>query len=315
MIGHDALFQATHRPDNALLYRRRDPNDRRLGEVVQSHPNAYAEADLVLLGFPQDEGVRRNSGRPGAAHAPDAIRRCLYKFTVLGLEGVRLFDLGNTGIQPLLEAAHDTHRQVVQRVIADGKTLIVIGGGNDISYPDCAGLAEAIPNPLAFNVDAHYDVRADTPRNSGTPYRQLIEEGIVNPAQFYEMGSQPFFNSPVYTRYLREKGTHVVPLVELRAGGIPGLFERIMRESSAESIFWGLDMDVVRASDAPGVSAPNPTGLFGDELCAVAAAAGHDPRSRLLELSEVNPDFDVDQRTCRLAAAVIWSFIAARLGA
>lgn len=315
MIGRDALFQATHRPDNALLYRRRDPNDRRLGEIVLSSPKAYADAEFVLLGFPQDEGVRRNSGRPGAALAPDAIRASLYKFTVLGLEGVRLFDLGNTGAQPLLEAAHDTHRQIVQRVIADGKTLIVIGGGNDISYPDCAGLAEACPDPLAFNVDAHYDVRADSPRNSGTPYRQLLDEGHVTPARFYEMGSQPFFNSPVYARYLQDKGAHIVALNELRAGGIPAVFERIMGESPAEAIFWGLDMDVVRASDAPGVSAPNPIGLFGDELCAIAAAAGRDRRSRLLELSEVNPEFDQDQRTCRLAAAVIWSFIAARKGA
>jgi arginase family enzyme len=30
---------------------------------------------------------------------------------------------------------------------------------------------------LALNVDAHFDVRADSPRNSGTPYRQLLEEG------------------------------------------------------------------------------------------------------------------------------------------
>ena len=314
MIGHDALFQATHRPDNALLYRRRDPNDRRLGEIVQSNPKAYANAEIVLLGFPQDEGIRRNSGRPGAAQAPDAIRGCLYKFTVQGLEDIRLFDLGNTGAQPLLEAAHDTHQQIVQRVIADGKTLIVMGGGNDISYPDCAGLAEAIPDPLAFNVDAHYDVRADTPRNSGTPYRQLLEEGIVTPARFYEMGSQPFANSPVYTRYLREKGAHVVPLGELRAGGVVAVFERILSETAAEGIFWGLDMDVVRAADSPGVSAPNPTGLFGDELCAIAAMAGRDPRSRLLELSEVNPEYDVDQRTCRLAAAVLWSFMAARKG-
>lgn len=308
-------FEASQRPAPDLLFRKNDPNDRRLGEVVRTTPEDYASASLVLLGCPQDEGVRRNGGRPGAAQAPDAIRRCLYKLGVQGLDGLRLFDLGNTVIQATLEATHNAQRGLVRQILADGKTLIVLGGGNDISYPDCAGLADAVADPLAFNVDAHYDVRADTPRNSGTPYRQLLEGGHVAPSHFYEMGGQPFANSPVYARYLREKGAHIVPLGELRAGGVTAVFERILSETAAESIFWGLDMDVVRAADAPGVSAPNPTGLFGDELSAIAAAAGRDPRSRLLELSEVNPEFDVDQRTCRLAAAVLWSFMAARMGA
>ena len=82
-------------------------------------------------------------------------------------------------------------------------------------------------------VDAHYDVRADTPRNSGTPYRQLLEEGIVAATRFYEMGSQPFFNSPVYARYLREKGAHIVPIGELLAGGVAAVFERILSETAA----------------------------------------------------------------------------------
>jgi formiminoglutamase len=267
----------------------------------------------VLLGCPQDEGVRRNGGRIGAAEAPDEIRRCLYKLGVQGLDGLRLFDLGNTHIASTLEATHDRQREVVREVLADGKTLIVLGGGNDVSYPDCAGLADVEPGLLAFNVDAHYDVRADAPRNSGTPYRQLLEEGRVKSKRFYEMGSQPFANSPVYTRYLQEKGAHVVSLPDLRAQGVNTAFERILATSDARAIFWGLDMDVVRAADAPGVSAPNATGLSGDELCAIAALASSDPRTRLLELSEVNPTYDLDQRTCRLAAVVIWSFLAARL--
>ena len=31
--------------------------------------------DVVLVGFPHDEGVRRNGGRVGAAKAPDVVRK------------------------------------------------------------------------------------------------------------------------------------------------------------------------------------------------------------------------------------------------
>jgi formiminoglutamase len=68
---------------------------------------------------------------------------------------------------------------------------------------------------------------------------------------------------------------------------------------------------VVNASEAPGVSAPNPLGLTGTELCELAALAGAEPRTRVVEFSEVNPAFDVDGRTARLAAAAIWRYLAA----
>ncbi len=315
MLSLDDLFRLTQRPDTALFYYRNDVNDIRLGEIVQTDPAAYENAQVVILGCPQDEGVRRNGGRVGAALAPTEIRRCFYKLTTNGVENLELFDLGNTVIQATLEETHHLHQAVVARVIADGKTLIVMGGGNDCSYPDCSGLAQAAGRVLAFNIDAHYDVRTDAICNSGTPYRQLLEGGLIEPSDFYEVGSQPFANSPVYEQYLLDKGAHVIPLKALRAGGsIQEQFEAILNPHPAATVFWGLDMDVVRAADAPGVSAPNPTGMIGEELCEIAAVAGGTFRSRLLEITEVNPTYDIDQRTCRLAAVVIHTFLSARQG-
>lgn len=310
------IFTLTMRPRKDVFFSRNDPNDRRLGEHTAHDPAGYADAQVVILGCPQDEGVRRNGGRVGAALAPEGIRRALYRLTVNGVEALRLFDLGDTLIGTALEETHARQQQVVEQVIADGKTLVSLGGGNDISYPDCAGLSARAGALLAFNVDAHYDVRADATRHSGTPYRQLLEEGLVEARRFYEIGAQPFANSPVYTHYLRERGVTVITREDVRRQGIETVLETLLaRHSDTDAMFWGLDMDVVRASDAPGVSAPNPTGLFGEELCAAATLAGRDLRSRVLELTEVNPIHDVDGRTCRLAAAVIYHFLAGRCAA
>lgn len=307
----DNLFTSTSRPDRGLFFSRGDPNDQRLGDRVSSDPAAYAAAQVVILGCPQDEGVRRNGGRPGAAEGPAALRSALYRLGVSGLDDLMLFDLGDTLPGPDLEATHTRQRAIVRQVLAAGKLLISIGGGNDISYPDCAGLVAVSGRVLAFNVDAHYDVRTDRPRNSGTPYRQLLDEGLIDPAYFVELGSQPFANSPVYTRYLLEQGVRIYGLPKLRARGLEHLLGELL-ESDAAAIFWGLDMDVVRAADAPGVSAPNPLGMSGEELCRIAAIAGADQRSQLLEISELNPRYDLDGRTARLAAATIWHFLAAR---
>lgn len=305
-----AYFSPRTAADPAVFFKRGDPNDVRLGETVFTAPERYAEAEIVLLGLPQDEGVARNKGRLGAKDAPNAIRRCLYKY--VSIEGLRLFDAGDTRLQGTLEATHALHRDLVRQMLRDGKCLIVLGGGNDTSYPDCSALAlETEGAVLAFNVDAHFDVRADVPPNSGTPYRQLLEEGFLQPSHFYEIAYQPFANAPTYQRYLAHKGVRAYDLAAVHEIGVAALLHDLLSRSAASAVFWGLDMDVVRAADAPAVSAPNPTGLTGEEFCQIGQLAGREGRTRLFEISEVNPHYDIDDRTCRLAAAAIWHFLAA----
>jgi formiminoglutamase len=309
------LLTATIPPAAELLHKRNDPNDLRLGETVCVAAADYDQAAVVLLGCPQDEGVRRNGGRLGAAAAPTEIRRALYKLSVNQIETVRLFDAGDVRIESTLEETHTQLQELVRHIIADGKRLIVLGGGNDISYPDCAGLAQAMgsANVIALNIDTHFDVRADHPRNSGTPYRQLLEEGIVRPQNLYEIGSHIFANSPTYERYLRAQGAHMLPLEKLREQGVAATVTTLTTQSAKpnHALFWGFDLDVVCAADAPGVSAPNPVGMTAAEFCALAALAGSDARTRIVELTEVNPTYDVDGRTSRLAAIAIHHFLAA----
>ena len=296
-----------------LFYTRNDPNDRRLGDVVRSKFQDYEAANIVILGCPQDEGVRRNGGRPGARHAPVAIREQLYRLVVVGLEPLNLFDLGDTLVEGSLEEIHERQQAIVRQVIRDDKRLIVLGGGNDISYPDASALALEQPDLAAFNLDAHFDVRADSPRNSGTPYRQLLEQGYLKPERFFEVAYQPHANSSVYFEYLSSLGIRCVSRLDVQAQSMYSLLKPLLK-IQANILFWGLDMDVVRASDAPGVSAPNPTGLDALDLIQFAALAGGDARSRLFEVSEVNPEFDLDNRTSRLAAVIIWHFLQAFQG-
>jgi formiminoglutamase len=308
MIEH--LQHLRQAPPAAVFHQRNDPYDWRLGEIVKTHPSDYAAAQVVVLGCPQDEGVRRNRGRPGAAQAPAAIREQFYKLGILGLAELRLFDLGDTRTDGALEAIHARHQSLVERVLGDGKRLIVLGGGNDLSYPDVAGLAHVEPELIALNIDAHFDVRADTPRNSGTPYRQLLAEGYLQAERFFEVGYQPFANSPVYQTYLGDLGVSCYTRRDVQHQGIDALITRLL-QTPGQAIFWGLDMDVVTAADAPGVSAPNPAGLHAQEVIRLAELAGADRRSRVLEITEVNPYYDRDDRTSRLAAVVMWYFLQA----
>jgi formiminoglutamase len=304
------IFPYTIRPDGGLFYSRDDPNDIKMGEFVKSAPENYKDADFVFLGCPQDEGVRRNKGRVGAKEGPHAIRKALYKFSVPEKVGYcELFDLGDTIVEGSLEEIHDRQHEIVKTVLRDGKRMVILGGGNDISYPDCSALAKSSDDLLVFNIDSHFDVRQEDIRHSGTPYRQLLDGNQIQPERLYEMAGKDIVNSPEYRRFLDETGVHVYPLEELRTEGINAVFKDILESNEAKNIFWGFDLDSVQAQDAPGVSAGYPIGLTAEEICYIAKIAGGDRRSRILELTELNPKYDIHDRTAKLASMIILYYL------
>ena len=309
------IFELTDRPSEELFFKRGDENDPRLGEIVSSDPQNYERAEIVIIGCPQDEGVNRNGGREGASEAPYAIRKQFYKLTPFNLRK-RVFDAGDIKIGATLEETHDTHQQVVTQLLRDGKRVIVLGGGNDVSYPDGCAMSDVcgVDQWIAVNVDAHLDVRKAEQRNSGTPYRQLLDEGKLLPTFFYETGFQSHFTSPVYYDYIREKGVHRISLELLRSRNDADLElkeqirNKFIRHSEALNSFFGFDLDVVRMADAPGTSAPSPLGLRAGEFIQLVKYAASLANTRMIEFSEVNPRFDIDDRTTRLVAIAMHRF-------
>ncbi len=310
------IFKLTTRPKEELFFRKNDKNDPRLGEIVSTKPEDYAASDVVILACPQDEGVRRNGGRHGASLAPEAIRAQFYKFTNFEIDA-KIFDIGDTIIQETLEQTHEIHTQIVERILKDNKTIIVLGGGNDVSYADGRAMAQFCDaeNWLAFNIDAHFDARPDSPRNSGTPYRQLLEEDLLKPQNFFEIAWQPQANSAVYFNYLKNKKVNLFSLEEIQNSKlkIKNLLDKIGSQFMASrSLFFGFDVDAVRASDAPGASAPSPIGLTAEEFIELAKTAGKNRQTRIIEFTEMNPLFDIDNRTAKLVALALHRFCAAR---
>src|SRR5262245_52579389 len=137
--GWSTLLEPAHPPDD--LPRR--PDDPRLGASVEfwdGDPAALRPGRAVLVGFPQDEGVRRNGGRPGAAEAPDAIRHWLYRLTPWdGRTGTNLarlppLDLGNLRLRGGLEETQHDLGRVIAALLERGAVPVVLGGGHETAY-------------------------------------------------------------------------------------------------------------------------------------------------------------------------------------
>ncbi|CAF1634689.1 unnamed protein product, partial [Rotaria magnacalcarata] len=79
--------------------------------------------NIVLAGFPYDEGVRRNNGRVGPKHGPDSFCQ-LWQ---------RTGTVVNAEYDDLEEKAHQQFEICIQQLISNEEIPFVIGGGNDQS--------------------------------------------------------------------------------------------------------------------------------------------------------------------------------------
>lgn len=290
--------------------RSHDAHDVLMADVVSRDLDDYGIATHVIIGCPQDIGVQRNHGRPGAAKAPAAIRQALYRLKPPAEStSVRLLDVGDVAPVDDLDAMHDALHEVVRHALADGKKVMVLGGGNDISLPDAKAVSAVHPGFTAINMDAHLDMRKSDVIHSGTPYRNLIDGGHLAPENFHETGIQPWANAPHYLEDARSMGVNIHTLADIERVGEDAFFDSLFTGLDGKPLFAGLDMDSVRASDAPGVSAPSPVGFSVRGILGFAARCHEHGQTAVFEITEVNPDLDVDGRTARLAALALYFYM------
>lgn len=296
-------------PKKLRSLRSHDANDRWLVQDIDFDEEAYPDATHILVGCPQDEGVRRNNGRTGTSEAPHGIRAHLYRLQTPQQSGIQLVDAGDISETDCLDKAHEALTKTVSRFLKDDKKVIVLGGGNDISFADVRGLSGVEKDISAINIDAHLDMRIAHEMTSGTPYRRLIEEGNLEANHFYEFGIRPESNASFYLENAEKLGVQIYQLPQLLENGVTQSFQKILDEIDQRPLFLGLDMDSVQAADAPGVSASSPTGFSGREVMQLIQLARQKENLRLFEITEVNPKFDVDNRTVKLAAQCIYRFL------
>jgi formimidoylglutamase len=315
------------RDPHEIFTSRNDTDDKRIGDILTPFSKLQEDVSgaIVLLGVPQDEGVRRNGGRVGAAAAPDAIRKALYKLTpvfftkdgITHIDRLRIIDAGNIRTNDVdLEEIHIRQREVVGQLLRRGALPIVLGGGHDIAYPNGAALGDSGQPFGILNVDAHTDVRPlieGKYAHSGSGFRQLLEDNALTVGGFCEFGIQSFSVAAQHIEYIRSCGKSIVSYDEIRGSeNFEQLFLSVLHycsTSGSNNVYASFDIDAVASAYAPGVSAPAAIGFTADELCRAAELVGEDAAVKLFDIAEVNPTFDIDGRTAKLAAIVIAYFI------
>lgn len=282
-------------------------DDPRLGSLLASDLRDDDQPEAIILGFPTDEGVRRNGGREGAAQGPGALRAALYRLAPDARSDrhrqllSRTRDLGDLEISGDLEMDQQNLGTTLAPYLERGTFAIVLGGGHETSYGHFLGYVKARRRVEIVNWDAHPDVRelAQGKAHSGSPFRQAIEDPSGACRRYSVAGLQPFAVARAHLEFVQRHGRAVWrdevshrTIAELYRGETP--------------LMVSFDLDAVSQAEAPGVSAPNPGGLPGELWLAAAYAAGCSPTVASADVVELNPRVDIGGQTARLAALTAW---------
>ena len=160
------------------------------------------EAKYVILGIPEDVGVRANLGRPGAESAwKSAIQSIANIQHNRFCKGNSVLVLGQVDVSQEIEEASTLNENdpeerkklfkiveqidkevshIIFSIVKAGKTPIIIGGGHNNAYGNIKGTALAKGKPIsAINFDAHSDFRILEGRHSGNGFSYAYEEGFL----------------------------------------------------------------------------------------------------------------------------------------
>ena len=266
--------------------------------------------------MPFDHGVVLINGRPGTRFGPKKIKQEFFKLTKRQkcFKDVRVIDYGN--IVPVSKNVKKTHEKVtltVKRIIKNGVIPIVVGGSHDISFGSGKAMFQVYKKIGQINIDAHYDVRpvVDGKITSGTPFRRLLEGKYLCGKDFVELGVHAPKNLPEHGEYLKKQKATLIKLDFINKIGIEKSMNRALTVSgkNTNAVIFDIDIDGVMKRFAPGCSAPGMQGFTKKQILQAAYMAGKNKNVKLFNLMEVSPIHDINNKTVKLAAELISSFI------
>lgn len=264
----------------------------------------------VFAGFASDAGVIRNLGRPGAKSGPDQIKTCLAR---LPCPKDQLYvDVGNIVCEhDDLETSQAQFAEIIRFCIQHGHRTVALGGGHEIAWAHYQGLCKQYPKIGIINFDAHFDLRPHQkgqPGNSGTPFSQIALYCQENKLPFHYccLGIQPFGNTASLFTRAKELNVNYLTAEDIFTKSLAWQFAFLDEFMlNLDHIYLSICLDVFSESFAPGVSAPQPLGLTPWHALPLLKYIMQSGKVISLDVAELSPPLDQDQKTARLAAMII----------
>lgn len=303
----------------------------RVHQIVRPFSPDQTLPGITLLGFASDLGVAHNQGRTGAAQGPAALRQAMA--SLAWHFDKPLYDAGNVHVAAETSEDHDDlataqshYADSLALALANQQFVIGLGGGHEIgwaSYQGCRRYLDHAQQESAsigiLNFDAHFDLRKPAPGaswagSSGTPFYQVAMDCQARGQDFHYacMGINPSANTRALFDFAESHQVDYLYDTECNSDDSLALLEGLL--AKIDTLYVTICLDALPASVAPGVSAPAALGI---DLAFVLNSLNqvkqlcqqHQVHWLMADIAELNPRFDIDHRTAKVAARLAFEII------
>ena len=305
---------------------------------------AKVQSKIVnIIGFPMDLGADRR----GVDMGPSALRIAGLKEKLERL-GYKIIDSGDIYIQikekqkianPKLKYLNEIVRTAkmlatkVERVLEKGQFPLCIGGDHSMAVGSIAGISSYCKkNNLKLGViwiDAHADMNTEESTPSGNIHGMPLSAslGIGNERLVHLVGFAPkvlpencaligvrSIDGPEKEN-IKKLNPAVYTMADIDKLGIHRVISRVLKQfkEKVDHIHVSFDLDSVDPSVAPGVGTPVPGGLSYRETHLLMESIADCGCISSLEVTEVNPILDNQNKSADFATDVVASIMGQRI--
>ncbi len=305
--------------------------------------NKKEQKVVNIIGFPMDLGA----GRRGVDMGPSALRiagikekleRLGYKVIDSGDIFIKIMERQKVANQKLkylneILRTSKTLANKVEKVLEKGQFPLCIGGDHSMALGSIAGISSYCrKNKLKFGViwiDAHADMNTDKTTPSGNIHGMPLSAalGIGNDSLVSLSGFSPKVLpencaligirsiDSLEKMSIKKINPTVYTMADIDKLGIHRVISRVLKQfrEKVDHIHVSFDLDSVDPSVAPGVGTPVTGGLSYRETHLLMESIADCGCISSLEVTEVNPILDFQNKSAVFAADVVASIMGQRI--
>jgi agmatinase/guanidinopropionase len=280
----------------------------------QTASREFDGIDVAIVGVPFDSGT---SYRSGTRFGPRKIREAsllLWGYNqvmkIAPTDQLRIVDYGDVDVIPVdIQATMQAIAGEVDAILEKDVTVAALGGDHSITLPLLRAHAKKFGQLAVVHFDSHPDTwdfeYPSQPYSHGTPFRRALEEKLIDPSAYIQVGIRGSTSGPEDMEQARQMGAQVITIQDAHIMGIEAVIQAIHEAVSGHPVYLSLDIDAVDPAFAPGTGTPEVGGFSSIQILQLLRGLnGLDLVG--FDLVEVCPAYDHGEITSILAANLVF---------
>lgn len=269
---------------------------------IHSRQHGFPDLDGVKLAIIGVQENRNDVNYIGNDLQFDTIRKAFYALFP-GNWHTTIADLGDILKGNTVEDTYFALRTTVTSLLEQKIIPMILGGSQDLTYPNYRAYDHVLPMVNIVNVDSNFDLGDSTlPIKNNSYLGKVILEQPYNLFNYSTIGYQTYFNSQEEIDLMEKLYFEAYRLGEISKN--INLVEPVMRDAHIVSV----DLKSVKASEVSSKQKYSPNGFDGKEICAISRYAGISNKVSSFGIYEYHPSKE-DEASSMLVAQMLWYFV------